>query len=86
MTNPVATLYGYELHHDGHYYAARPPEDRDSATITVTPDGTVGVKTTALSNRDPHHVAAYARTLTTACKVANYFQAVIDDQQENNNA
>ena len=83
MNDPIATLYGYELHHDGHRYAAYSPEDRDSVTISVTRDGTVGVKTTAFSNRDPHHVAAYARELATACKVANYFQAVIDDRTNN---
>lgn len=84
MTNPVATLYGYELHHNGHYYGITSPTQ--DARVVVTRDGTVGVPTIMFNNRDPHHVAEYARALTTACMVANYFQAVIDDHQENNNA
>ena len=81
MPDPIATLYGYELHHNGHHYGIESPTQ--NARVVVTMDGTVGVKTTAFSNRDPHHVAAYADKLATACAVANYFQAVINDRDNN---
>lgn len=82
MTNPVATLYGYELHHNGHYYTVKSPTQ--DARVVVTRNGTVGVPTVIFDNRDPHHVAEYARALTTACMVANYFQHIIDHLKPRN--
>lgn len=83
MPGTIATLYGYELHHNGYHYGVKTPDNDEDARVVVTRNGTVGVKTTAFSNRDPHHVAAYADKLATACAVANYFQAVINDRDNN---
>ena len=83
MPDPIATLYGYELHHNGHHYGIKTPDNAQDARVVVSLANQVEVPTTAFSNRDPHHVAEYADKLATACAVANYFQAVINDRANN---
>lgn len=83
MPDPIATLHGYELNYNRYYYAVRSPGDSHGVCLYVSLADKVSVKTGVCTNRDPHHVAAYADKLTTACKVANYFQAVIDDRENN---
>lgn len=83
----IAELDGYELHTSVFGYRIEEPETNREYSIFglmtfTTDDHTVGVATTSGSDQNPETVAEYAHALLGAVKVANYFQAVIDDREK----
>ena len=82
----IAELDGYQLHTGPFGYRIEEPEANygysSYGLMTVLEsENTVGVYTISSSNRNPAAVAEYAHALLNAVKVANYFQAVIDDRE-----
>lgn len=82
----IAELDGYRLHAGPFGYRIEEPEANygysSYGLMTVLEsENTVGVYTVSSSNRNPADVAEYAHALLNAVKIANYFQAVIDDRE-----
>lgn len=82
----IAELDGYELHATAFGYRIEEPEINREYSIfgllsVTTDDNTVGIATTSGSDQTPEAVAEYANVLLDAVKVADYFQAVINDRE-----